>query len=152
MLPLNAFSQNHTIFRDIGRDLCISSSPTTPRAHCTGTCPGGCWISPKKETPWTPWAAYRSYYKNIQTKKVVCKLSRKCLNIYYELVVLGNSAGETTQKNENQAGWTSDQTKAKTLDNRNCFTWNLKEKKYGLLKEKQMVCMALKFFSLHYSY
>ena len=36
----------------VGRDLCGS-----PRAGCTGPCPGRSWISPEKETPQPPWAA-----------------------------------------------------------------------------------------------
>lgn len=99
-----------------------------PRPDCTGTWPGRCWMSPKRDTPWIPWAACRNYYRIILTTEVVCKASRKCLNIYYELVVWGNLAGVTTQKNENQAVWSSDQTKTKTLDNHNCLIWNLKEK------------------------
>ena len=53
-------SQNHRIV-GVGRDLCGSSSPTTPAeagsptAGCTGPCPGGSWISPEKETPQPPW-------------------------------------------------------------------------------------------------
>ena len=40
----------------VGKDLCGSSSPTSPaeagllRASCTGPCPGGSWISP--QPPW----------------------------------------------------------------------------------------------------
>ena len=30
----------------------------SPRAGCTGPCPGGFWISPEKETPQPPWAAW----------------------------------------------------------------------------------------------
>ena len=50
----------------VGRDLCGSSTPTppteagSPRAGCTGPCPGGSWISPEKETPQPPWAACSS--------------------------------------------------------------------------------------------
>lgn len=120
----------------------------SPGPHCTGTCPGECWMSPKRETPWSPWGVYRNYYRIILTEEVVCKASRKCLNIYYELLVLGNSAGETTQKNENQAGWTSEQTKSKTLDNQNCCIWNLKEKIWAPKIKNKWPGMALKFFSL----
>ena len=37
----------------VGRDLCGS-----PRAGCTGPCPGGSGISPEKETPQPPSAAW----------------------------------------------------------------------------------------------
>ena len=30
----------------------------SPTAGCTGPCPGGAWISPEKETPQPPWAAW----------------------------------------------------------------------------------------------
>ena len=32
----------------------------SPRAGCTGPCPGGSWISPEKEAPQPPWAACAS--------------------------------------------------------------------------------------------
>jgi len=32
----------------------------SPTAGCKGPCPGGSWISPEKETPQPPWAAYSS--------------------------------------------------------------------------------------------
>ena len=60
-------SQNHRMFR-VGRDLWGSPSPTpcptpcpeagSPRAGCTGPHPGRSWISPEKETPQPPWAAW----------------------------------------------------------------------------------------------
>jgi len=54
-------SQNHRVV-GVGRDLCGSSSPTLLPKHlqagCTGPCPGGAGISPEKETPHPPWAAW----------------------------------------------------------------------------------------------
>jgi len=55
-------SQNHSMV-GVGRDLCGSPSPTpakagSPRAGCTGPHPGGAGISPEKETPQPPWAAW----------------------------------------------------------------------------------------------
>jgi len=48
----------------VGRDLCGSPSATplteagSPRAGCTGPCPGGAGISPEKDTPQPPWAPW----------------------------------------------------------------------------------------------
>ena len=57
-------SQNHRTL-GVGRDLCGPSSPIpckagSPRAGCTGPCPGGSSISPEKETPQPLWATCSS--------------------------------------------------------------------------------------------
>ena len=55
-------SQNHSMV-GVGRALCGSPSPTpaqagSPRAGCTALRPGRAGISPEKETPQPPWAAW----------------------------------------------------------------------------------------------
>ena len=56
------FSQNH---RMLGLGEPSGDHPAqppaeagSPRAGCTGPCPGGSWISPEKETPQPLWAAW----------------------------------------------------------------------------------------------
>ena len=55
-------SQNHTESQNIrGWKSHLVQTPAkagSPTAGCTGPCPGGSWISPEKETPQPPWAAW----------------------------------------------------------------------------------------------
>ena len=73
LLVLQETRQNPSMF-GVGRDLCghpaqPPAEAGSPRAGCTGPCPGGSGISPEKETPQPPWAGLCQTRQNkIQTR------------------------------------------------------------------------------------
>ena len=66
----------------VGRLIQPPAEAGSARAGCTGSCPGGAWISPEKENPQSSWATCSSA-PSLNTFLLCCRLPGVCFGLIY---------------------------------------------------------------------